>query len=292
METYWKDYKGNDESFWEHEFGKHGTCISTLDPPCYTDYQPAQEAVDFFNKAVGLFKALPSYEWLAEAGIEPSTSKTYTLADIQAALRAQHGQDVVVNCKSGELNELWYHYNVQGSVQDGKFSAAAPVGSGSTCPQRGIRYSPKSGGGSPPSTTGRATSTRPSTAKPTGPAGPAPTGSPSGRGRFTVSAGGFLVGSGAWYKGGGTPATFTATPGGDGAAFTLSSSKGKCAIQNDALTCGPGVADAASFGYDGTGLTYNGASTFYAAETPSGNAQATVSTTAQAVSFQITWAAV
>ena len=24
MKTYWLDYKGDDESLWEHEFGKHG----------------------------------------------------------------------------------------------------------------------------------------------------------------------------------------------------------------------------------------------------------------------------
>lgn len=292
MKTYWKDYKGQDESFWSHEFGKHGTCISTLDPPCYTDYKPTQEAVDFFNKAVSLFQALPSYEWLAAAGIKPSTSQTYTLAAVQAALKAKHGQDVVINCKGGELNELWYHYNVQGSVQDGKFSAAAPVGSGSTCPKTGIKYLPKSGGGGGGGSS--PTTSKPSIAKPTTPAGPAPTGAPgalSGKGRFSVSAGGFLVGSGAWYKGGGTPATFTATPG-NGATFTLSSSKGKCGVQNDALTCGSGVSEAAAFGYDGTGLTYNGASTFYAAAAPSGNAQAAVSTKTQAVSFQITWTAV
>ena len=62
MQTYWKDYKGVDEHLWQHEWNKHGTCISTLDPQCYSEYKPTQEVLDYFDKAVALFKALPTYE--------------------------------------------------------------------------------------------------------------------------------------------------------------------------------------------------------------------------------------
>lgn len=62
MDTNWKDYQGNDESFWEHEWGKHGTCISTLDTTCYDDYKPQTEVVDFFEKTVELNKGLDSYK--------------------------------------------------------------------------------------------------------------------------------------------------------------------------------------------------------------------------------------
>lgn len=62
MQTYWKDYQGNDETFWEHEWAKHGTCISTLDPTCYTGYTYQEEAVDFFQKTVDLFQTLDSYQ--------------------------------------------------------------------------------------------------------------------------------------------------------------------------------------------------------------------------------------
>lgn len=281
MQTYWKDYEGDDETFWEHEFGKHGTCISTLDPSCYTNYQSGDEAVDFFNQAVALFKTLPSYTWLTAAGITPSTSKTYTLAQIQSALSAKHGQDVIINCDGDSLNELWYQFNVQGSASGGKYVAAKPVGSGSTCPSSGIQWVPKDGGSdpSPPAST----TTDPGTT---------PTGSPgqlSGKGNVEVEAGGFLISGGQWYNGGGTPATYTATPG-SGSTFTLSTSKGDCGIQSNALTCGSSVS-AAQFGYDGSYLTYNGANTFYAASTPSGTTQGTVYTTSKSVSLKLTWAA-
>lgn len=62
MNTYWKDYQGNDESFWSHEWGKHGTCISTLETSCYTNYVAKEEVVAYFQKAVDLFKTLPSYQ--------------------------------------------------------------------------------------------------------------------------------------------------------------------------------------------------------------------------------------
>jgi hypothetical protein len=62
MDTNWKDYQGNDETFWEHEWGKHGTCISTLDTTCYNNYQPQAEVVDYFEKAVELNKGLNSYK--------------------------------------------------------------------------------------------------------------------------------------------------------------------------------------------------------------------------------------
>ncbi|KAJ3557068.1 hypothetical protein NPX13_g10005 [Xylaria arbuscula] len=71
MQVYWKDYQGDDETFWEHEFGKHGTCMSTLEPSCYPSYSPTEEVGDYFTRAVSLFKTLPTYDWLAAAGIVP-----------------------------------------------------------------------------------------------------------------------------------------------------------------------------------------------------------------------------
>jgi ribonuclease T2 len=61
MNQYWVDINGQDESFWEHEWAKHGTCISTLSPSCYVNYTPTQEVPDFFQKTIDLFKTLDSY---------------------------------------------------------------------------------------------------------------------------------------------------------------------------------------------------------------------------------------
>ena len=121
MNTYWKTNSGSDESFWEHEWGKHGTCVSTLKTSCYTNYQSKQEVVDYFQKAVDLFKTLDSYSFLSAAGITPSSSKTYTSAQISAALKSAFGFNVQIECEGSNLNQVYYYYNVQGSLQSGTF---------------------------------------------------------------------------------------------------------------------------------------------------------------------------
>ncbi|KAF5630462.1 ribonuclease T2 family [Fusarium sp. NRRL 25303] len=143
MDKYWVSQDGNDESLWEHEFNKHGTCISTLEPSCYTNYETGAEAADYVKKTISLFKTLPTYKWLAEAGIKPSTTKTYTADEIVDALAEHHGARVTIGCSNGSLSEVWYHFNVKGSLQDGQFVSTEPDGSKSSCPDTGIKYAPK-----------------------------------------------------------------------------------------------------------------------------------------------------
>lgn len=58
MNTYWVSNDQSNEDFWSHEFSKHGTCVTTLDPDCYTNYKTGIEAVDYFQIVVNLFKTL------------------------------------------------------------------------------------------------------------------------------------------------------------------------------------------------------------------------------------------
>lgn len=144
MSEYWKDFQGDDANLWQHEWNKHGTCVSTLETRCYEHYLPQQEVVDYFDRAVYLFKQLPSYkveitgqripvstllthvQYLADAGIVPSHSKTYALEEIEGALEKAHGAPVTVHCRHGSLNEIWYHFNIAGSLQTGNFIPARP----------------------------------------------------------------------------------------------------------------------------------------------------------------------
>ncbi|KAF2685701.1 ribonuclease M [Lentithecium fluviatile CBS 122367] len=268
MNTFWKDYQGDDETFWEHEWSKHGTCISTLEPTCYSDHKATEEVVDYFQKAVDLFKSLPSYEWLSAAGITPSTSQTYTSQQIQDAITAKRpGVTVTLGCKSGVFNEIWYHYDVRGSLQTGEFVPSNPDGMKSTCPTSGIKYLPKNGGSSPtsaPTTTSGATPTQTST----------PGTSFSGRGFLNVNVNGAKKGCiitvGTWYTSG-TCATITATAAGDG--FTLSSSKGKCGVVSGAFTCGGSVTTATTFTSSNGKLAAGGNAAWSADKVASGTTQ-------------------
>lgn len=145
MNEYWLPNSGTAEHFWEHEWNKHGTCINTLSPSCYgADYSTGVEVVDFFVRAVELFKSLDTFAALEAAGIVPSTTKTYTNVEIQAALSAVTGSSVVLGCRRGTFNQAWYAYNVKGSIQTGEFVPTDPSGSvKGTCPSRGIKYWPK-----------------------------------------------------------------------------------------------------------------------------------------------------
>lgn len=164
-----------------------------------------------------------SFQTLADAGITPSHTKTYTRDEIEDALSQAHGAEVTVRCRNHNLNELWYYFNVAGSLQTGKFVSSNPGsfpffpplnpkqshppanhiskdGQTSNCPRRGIRYQPKTPAKHPDPT------------KPGHPTKPAPTGTPfSGKGYLVVSTlgqrRGCIISPGAWYTSG-TCATF------------------------------------------------------------------------------------
>lgn len=46
---------------------KHGTCINTIKPDCYTNYTKYDEMIDYIQIVVELFKDNPTYEVSAHA---------------------------------------------------------------------------------------------------------------------------------------------------------------------------------------------------------------------------------
>ncbi|KAH8692666.1 putative ribonuclease T2 family [Talaromyces proteolyticus] len=269
MQTYWKDFRGDDPDLWEHEWNKHGTCISTLETKCYSDYVPQEEVVDYFDKSVDLFKGLPSFETLSKAGIVPSHDETYDFADIQEALDAAHGAQVTVRCRRGALNEIWYHFNVAGRLQTGRFEPADAVGGGSNCPRSGIRYIPKK----------PAPTHQPHPTVTDAPGGPEPTGPVQTRkGNLRVytlnQQRGCLISRGTWFTSG-TCATFKAKDVTDG--FHVESRRGPCGFVKDIFTCGHQIRNPALFTInDNNILVYSGNSTLFADKAPKGHVQSKI----------------
>ncbi|RWA10972.1 hypothetical protein EKO27_g4117 [Xylaria grammica] len=277
MQDYWQSNSESAEAFWEHEWSTHGTCVSTLDPDCYSSYTKGQEAADYFQVVVDLFKSLDTYSALSAAGITPSSSKTYTSAQIQAALLKVTGKAAVISCSSSELYQVYYGFFANGPLTGADFVPATIVAS-STYP----RVAPAHPRPVPRLRLLRLTTSPTSTA----------TGTFSGKGYLNAyyngNADGCLITAGTWYTTG-TCATYTATASGSG--FTLASSKGSCGIVSGAFTCASGVS-ATVFNAVGGKLAYNGATTFYASVVPTGSTQATVYTSSKSYSVTFQWQAV
>ncbi|KAL4249529.1 RNase T2 family protein [Abortiporus biennis] len=241
MHTFWKDNTGNDESFWEHEFNKHGTCISTLEPQCIQNFEDRNDVVIFIKRTISLFQILPTHKFLKAKGIVPSTNTTYKFSDVLSALTSATGKNPTVQCNGRNkqfLNELWYHFETKGSVIDGIFTHA-DADSDSNCPDD-VYYWPK---GVPTPT-------------------PTPTSAPTSSSPTPTST-----------EDKGTIQVFTST----GSNFT--SSKGPCGVDsiNGTLNCAATGVTPSDFTNSTSGLlVFNASSLFSADVLPTGTIQSPV----------------
>lgn len=247
LETYWKSNNGNHESLWIHEYNKHGTCLSTLQPSCYErwagndnngksdkSYYKKRAVYDYFRVSYDLFKKLDSYKMLEKHGITPSNETTYSKSQILQALSSEfEGVEAHINCDSrNALTEVWYYHHLKGSILNEKFQPIPPLKSFSRCKDEGIKYYPK--GFSPRR-------------------GGAPGKKPALRGTIRVSDyGGFLIKNGKWMTKG-TPANFELIKAAFG-NFYLKSRNGYCSVKDESgneLVCsGRSQQFATQFEYD------------------------------------------
>ncbi|GMG52847.1 unnamed protein product [Ambrosiozyma monospora] len=280
MNTIWKDYKGNDDDLWTHEYNKHGTCMSTIKPSCYdeSNYKEHQNMVDYIKKATELYDGLPTYKWLAAKGIVPSETNTYTKQQIMDAISANFGHTAYISCdKNNGLQEVWYFHHLKGNLLTGEYVPMEPLANSTKCPESGIYLFPKTGSTS-------TSSSAAASATPSSDSG-AQTGYLKPQGQD-----GCLISNGHWYTTG-TCATYTLSEASFG-GYQLKSSKGDCAVTDAGFTCGSSVT-AGQFDYDSTTqeITYGGVSDWSADEVPSGSNQETVKSGTGSISFKLTFSA-
>lgn len=165
MNKYWISQGSPNPDFWAHEFSKHATCFSTFDIPCYgPKYTPHEDVVDFFETVVKYFMRLPTWSWLASSNILPSNSTSYTLADMESALRQQYLATPYLGCSGPRYNEttaganstdggrtvlteVWYYFHAFGRPQDGRSVPVERSGSSSCATSKGaIRYYERANG--------------------------------------------------------------------------------------------------------------------------------------------------
>ncbi|SAM82263.1 uncharacterized protein UBRO_04748 [Ustilago bromivora] len=145
-QKYFKDLDGDTTDFLAHEYNKHGTCFTTMRPKCQPTLpwisQEDFAVLNYFRQIAHKFQERPTYNYLAAAGILPSATQNYTLAEIQSTLKQAHGATPYVGCnKKGEISEFWFFWHTRGTVNFGQY---APVESTtkSSCPAS-LRYLPK-----------------------------------------------------------------------------------------------------------------------------------------------------
>jgi ribonuclease T2 len=116
LQAYWPTLFPDNtlESFWEHEFNKHGTCAAS-DPKLRNE-------LAYFNATLNARASFDLSVALSQAGISTSSSTTYSMNAISQAVRNAYGGQPLIQCGK-ELSR----------TEDGKSSAREVLSSVGLC---------------------------------------------------------------------------------------------------------------------------------------------------------------
>ncbi|KAJ6621084.1 ribonuclease T2 [Mycena sp. CBHHK59/15] len=143
MNNYWINQGAPNKNFWAHEFSKHATCTSTFDVACYgPSYKEHQDVINFFDAVIRAFHQYPTFDLLASRGILPSNKTSYSLGQIQDALKSQTAALPYLGCTTNGtvLSEVWYFSHVYGTEQYGHFKTLDTTTKSTCSPTAPIWY--------------------------------------------------------------------------------------------------------------------------------------------------------
>lgn len=119
MTKYWPSKFGDHNSFWTHEWNKHGTCMTTLDPKCFAgnnEYKTGSEISVYFKQTLKLRQQYELYRALKKNGIVATLdkSKWKTSDEIAGAIKKEYGVNVALKCNGGVLYEVVMYFAAVG----------------------------------------------------------------------------------------------------------------------------------------------------------------------------------
>eukprot|EP00803_Ostreobium_quekettii_P010729 evm.model.scf_1932.1 EVM.evm.TU.scf_1932.1 scf_1932:9848-13867(-) len=94
LDVEWPSLITDGDSFWRHEWEKHGTCANMTEH-------------GYFEEALALHEKYSILGALESADIVPSNTTHYRGATVSQALKAGLGVNVLLRCSSGCLSEVW-----------------------------------------------------------------------------------------------------------------------------------------------------------------------------------------
>jgi ribonuclease T2 len=143
LESYWPNFESNTafDSFWEHEWLKHGTCAQNL---------PAlQGELNFFSLPLQFRKKFNLYQSLLNQNIAPSAAKTFSHNQFVAALQEAFNERIGVYCSYSEDTKMHYVAEIRFcmmkdfSLMECPTSFQPNLSEVSTCPKRAsLSYPP------------------------------------------------------------------------------------------------------------------------------------------------------
>ncbi|KAI8920038.1 ribonuclease T2-like protein [Powellomyces hirtus] len=145
MRRVWMSADGNYNWIWSHEWNKHGTCMSTINPTCFPTQKPAQDRLAYFAASLALRKRFDLFKIFSAHDIIPSETTTYSFSQFQAALKAEIGFEGALQCTKNNgtayLREVWVYVRALPGIE---FKNNEPVAPFSSCPKNGtIIYQPQ-----------------------------------------------------------------------------------------------------------------------------------------------------
>ncbi|KAI9328632.1 ribonuclease T2-like protein [Obelidium mucronatum] len=143
---YWISYKGTDmasyDSFWVHEWGKHGTCYSPADSKC-VGATGAADLEKYFGDALKTRNTYDLYAPLYNAGVIPNGNSYDKTQFKNAILAAFPGTNIGLACTGSYVNEVRLSLVAVGGGLVGAPSLIAPETD--NCPQKIVYAAPPGG---------------------------------------------------------------------------------------------------------------------------------------------------